>query len=250
MLQISGLSKRFDGAPALADIDLVVDAGEIVAIVGTSGAGKSTLLRIVGGLDPASSGAVRLDGQPVVGPSDQLGFVFQEPRLMPWLTVRDNVEFGLGRLPPRERQARARAALDRVGLAHAAGALPRQLSGGMAQRVALARALVARPKVLLLDEPFSALDAFTRLSLQQHLLEIWRDGRPTMLFVTHDIDEALRLADRVVVLLGRPGRIRCEREVAVPRPRRSADPRLARLREYLFDDLSGGGAALRLVGSG
>ena len=251
MLQISGLSKRFDGAPALAGIDLAVDAGEIVAIVGTSGAGKSTLLRIVGGLEQAFSGSVRLDGEPVAGPSDRVGFVFQEPRLMPWLTVGANVEFGLGGLPRSERRARSTAALERVGLAHAAGALPRQLSGGMAQRAALARALVARPEVLLLDEPFSALDAFTRLSLQQHLLEIWNDDRPTMLFVTHDIDEALVLADRVVVLLGRPGRIHGEREVAVPRPRRSADPRLARLRERLFEDLSGGDHPRpRLVGAG
>jgi sulfonate transport system ATP-binding protein len=252
MLRISGLCKRFDGAPALADLDFQVGAGEIVAILGTSGAGKSTLLRIIGGLERASAGSVELDGRPVVGPSDKLGFVFQEPRLMPWLRVRANVEFGLGHLPRAERRARSTAALERVGLAHAAEALPRQLSGGMAQRVAIARALVTRPEVMLLDEPFGALDAFTRLTLQQHLLEIWQDGHPTLLFVTHDIDEALALADRIIVLLGRPGRIRRDQPIDLPRPRRRADPRLARWRERLFDDLSGAEDApeLRVVGGG
>ncbi len=239
MLEIKGLSKQFDGAPALADVDFAVEAGEIVAVLGTSGAGKSTLLRIVGGLEAASAGVVRLDGKPVLGPSPKLGFVFQEPRLMPWLSVRRNVAFGLDALPRAERRALAGAALERVGLGDVTEALPRQLSGGMAQRVAIARALVTRPSVLLLDEPFSALDAFTRLSLQEHLIEIWRDDRPTMLFVTHDIDEALVLADRVIVLLGRPGRIRRDERIEPARPRRRGDPRLARWRERLFDDLSG-----------
>jgi sulfonate transport system ATP-binding protein len=239
MLEISALSKQFDGAPALAGIDFSVGAGEIVAVLGTSGAGKSTLLRIVGGLEAASSGAVRLDGKLVTGPSPKLGFVFQEPRLMPWLSVRHNVAFGLDALPRAERRALAEAALRRVGLGDVTEALPRQLSGGMAQRVAIARALVTRPEVLLLDEPFSALDAFTRLGLQEHLLEIWRGDRPTMLFVTHDIDEALMLADRVIVLLGRPGQVRRDEHIELPRPRRRGDPRLARRRERLFDDLSG-----------
>jgi sulfonate transport system ATP-binding protein len=239
MLEISALSKQFDGAPALARIDFSVDAGEIVAVLGTSGAGKSTLLRIVGGLEAASSGSVQLDGRPVVGPSPKLGFVFQEPRLMPWLSVRQNVVFGLAALPRVERQALAEVAIQRVGLGGVTEALPRQLSGGMAQRVAIARALVTRPSVLLLDEPFSALDAFTRMSLQEHLLEIWRDDQPTMLFVTHDIDEALMLADRVIVLLGRPGQIRRDERIELARPRRRGDPRLARWRERLFGDLSG-----------
>ena len=239
MLEISALCKQFDNAPVLAGIDFSVGAGEIVAVLGTSGVGKSTLLRIVGGLEAASSGSVRLDGRPVAGPSPKLGFVFQEPRLMPWLKVRNNVALGLVAFPRKERRALAEAALRRVGLADAAEALPRQLSGGMAQRVAIARALVTRPSVLLLDEPFSALDAFTRMSLQEHLLEIWRDDRPTMLFVTHDIDEALMLADRVIVLLGRPGQIRRDERIELMRPRRRGDPRLARWREQLFDDLSG-----------
>ncbi len=239
MLEISALSKRFDRAPALDPIDFAVADGEIVAILGTSGAGKSTLLRIIAGIERASSGEVRLDGRPVTAPTPKLGFVFQEPRLMPWLSVRDNVAFGLEGMARGERAARAEAALARVGLADAGALWPRQLSGGMAQRVAIARALVTRPSVLLLDEPFSALDAFTRLSLQQHLLEIWEGDRPTMLFVTHDIDEALMLADRVIVLLGRPGRVCRDEYIDVPRPRRRGDARLARWRERLFDDLSG-----------
>jgi sulfonate transport system ATP-binding protein len=239
MLEISGLSKQFDGTTALDGIDFSVAAGEIVAILGTSGSGKSTLLRMVGGIDRPSSGEVRLDGNIVNGPSPSLGFVFQEPRLMPWLSVRDNVTFGLGDVPRGERNALAQAALHRVGLDDVAEFWPRQLSGGMAQRVAIARALVTRPSVLLLDEPFSALDAFTRLSLQEHLIEIWQDDRPTMLFVTHDIDEALMLADRVIVLLGRPGRVRRDEAIALQRPRRRGDVQLAAWRERLFDDLSG-----------
>jgi sulfonate transport system ATP-binding protein len=239
MLEIRALHKQFDGVPALAGIDLAAAPGEIVAILGTSGSGKSTLLRIVGGLEPASTGEIRLDGRVVIGPSPKLGFVFQEPRLMPWLRVRDNVAFGLGALPREERRTLAAEALDRVGLDDAASLWPRQLSGGMAQRVAIARALVTHPSVLLLDEPFSALDAFTRLSLQEHLLDIWQADRPTMLFVTHDIDEALMLADRVIVLLGKPGRVRRDERIELARPRRRGDPRLARWRERLFDDLSG-----------
>ena len=239
MLEIRSLHKQFDSAPALAGIDLAAAPGEIVAILGTTGSGKSTLLRIVGGIEPATAGEVRLDGRIVTGPSPKLGFVFQEPRLMPWLTVRHNVAFGLGDVPREERRALAAEALDRVGLADAAELWPRQLSGGMAQRVAIARALVTRPSVLLLDEPFSALDAFTRMSLQQHLLDIWQADRPTMLFVTHDIDEALMLADRVIVLLGKPGRVRRDERIELARPRRRGDPRLARWRERLFDDLSG-----------
>jgi len=239
MLEIRALTKQFDGLPALAGIDLAAAQGEIVAVLGTSGSGKSTLLRIVGGIEPASAGEVRLDGRIVTGPSPKLGFVFQEPRLMLWLSVRDNVAFGLGTLPRQQQRPLAGEALDRVGLADAAELWPRQLSGGMAQRVAIARALVTRPSVLLLDEPFSALDAFTRLSLQEHLLDIWQAERPTMLFVTHDIDEALMLADRVIVLLGKPGRVRRDERIELARPRRRGYPRLARWRERLFDDLSG-----------
>jgi sulfonate transport system ATP-binding protein len=238
MLQISAVSKQFSAEPVLDRIDLEVERGERVAIVGTSGCGKSTLLRIVGGLETASSGSVLLDGRPVEGPRRDVGLVFQEPRLMPWLSVADNVAFGLADRPRRERERLSHDALERVGLENFSNALPRQLSGGMAQRVAIARALVTRPSVLLLDEPFSALDAFTRVKLQDHLLDLWRAEQPTMLFVTHDIEEALVLADRVVVLMGRPGRVQRDDRIELPRPRRRADPRFAAWRERLFDDLA------------
>jgi sulfonate transport system ATP-binding protein len=238
MLRIDRVSKRFDAVEALDRVELAVGPGEIVGLVGTSGCGKSTLLRIIGGLETPSEGAVVLDGARVMGPrADEVGYVFQEPRLMPWLTLRGNAEFGLARRPRDERHALASAAIHRVGLGAFAEHLPHQLSGGMAQRAALARALVTRPSALLLDEPFSALDAFTRLSLQDHLLEIWREDRPTMLFVTHDIEEALVLSDRVVVMRGRPGRVHREYAIDLPRPRRRTDSRMVEWKEAILEDL-------------
>jgi sulfonate transport system ATP-binding protein len=237
MLQIRHVSKRFDELVALGDVDLAVDRGEIVGIVGTSGCGKSTLLRIVGGLETPSTGSVVLDGVAVSGPRPEVGLVFQEPRLMPWLSVRANVEFALNRRPKPQRRPLADAALARVGLGGFADALPQQLSGGMAQRAAIARALVARPAVLLLDEPFSALDAFTRFGLQDHLLDIWRTDQPTMLFVTHDIEEALVLSDRVVVMRARPGRIHAQYRIDMPRPRRRTEARLQAWKERILEDL-------------
>ena len=238
MLRIEQVSKRFEsGTVALSAIDVALERGEILGIVGTSGSGKSTLLRLVAGLDRPSEGAVLLDGVPVTGPRPELGLVFQEPRLMPWLTVRENVEFALPDRPKAERRARAEAALARVDLAGFADALPRALSGGMAQRAAIARALVARPEVLLLDEPFSALDAFTRMALQDHLLEIWRHDRPTLVLVTHDIEEALVLSDRVLVLRARPGRIHAEYHLGLTRPRKRTDPKLQAWKERLLVDL-------------
>jgi sulfonate transport system ATP-binding protein len=238
MLEIVDLAKRFaNGVTALGPLDLFVGRGEIVGVVGTSGCGKSTLLRIIGGLEPATSGSVRIDGEPVRGPRPEIGIVFQEPRLMPWLTVAGNVTFGLDGVPRARRQALADAALAKVGLTRFAGALPRELSGGMAQRVALARALVTEPEILLLDEPFSALDAFTRIRLQDELLRLWAIDRPTLLFVTHDIDEALALADRVIVLRGHPGRVRRDDRIDLPRPRRRTEPAFQRWKQALFDDL-------------
>ena len=237
MLQIRRLFKQFDELTALADIDLAIDRGEIVGIVGTSGCGKSTLLRIVAGLEAPSAGSVVLDGVAVAGPRPEVGLVFQEPRLMPWLDVRANVEFALARRPRAQRRALAEAALARVGLAAFADALPQQLSGGMAQRAAIARALVARPAVLLLDEPFSALDAFTRFGLQDHLLEIWGADQPTMLFVTHDIEEALVLSDRVVVMRARPGRVYAQYRIELPRPRRRTEAPLQSWKERILWDL-------------
>ena len=221
MIELRGVSKRFaTGLLAVSGVDLSVEASEIVAVIGPSGCGKSTVLRLVAGLDGPTSGSVHVAGNRVEGPSQSVGVVFQEPRLMPWLTVERNVAFGLH----GEKTAGPVAeALARVGLEDFAHALPKELSGGMAQRTAIARALVTKPPVLLLDEPFSSLDAFTRIDLQEHLLEVWGWYRPTMFLVTHDIDEALVLADRVVVFGGQPGTIEAEISVDLPRPRDRTD---------------------------
>ncbi len=220
MLVLDRVGKTYpNGVHALAGVSLEVAPGEILAIIGGSGCGKSTLLRAIGGLDPASDGAVILDGERVVAPHEKIGIIFQEPRLLPWLKVAGNVGFGLAERPKAERRERVAAALARVGLADKAAVWPRELSGGQAQRVAIARALVPRPEVLLLDEPFSALDAFTRADLQDHLLDLWADARPTLILVTHDVDEAIVLGDRVVVLRPRPGRIFETIAVDLPRPR-------------------------------
>jgi sulfonate transport system ATP-binding protein len=238
MLTLHRAAKRFpNGYLALDDISLGVGEGEIVGIVGASGCGKSTLLRLLAGLERPSAGAAAFDGAPLAGPRDEIGVVFQEPRLMPWLSVEANVAFGLRQLPAAERKARVGETLARVGLTHFATSLPRELSGGMAQRVAIARALAARPKVLLLDEPFSALDAFTRLALQEHLLELWSYDRPTFVLVTHDIDEALALADRIVLMRGHPGRIHREFAVDLPRPRSRTAPRFLAWKEEVLREL-------------
>jgi sulfonate transport system ATP-binding protein len=220
MLILERLSKTYaDGTRALADVALSVREAEIVALIGGSGCGKTTLLRLVAGLDRASAGAIRLDGETIVEPHAAIGIVFQEPRLLPWLTVADNVAFGLAGLPAAERTARVAHALEKVGLAEHATRWPRDLSGGQQQRVAIARAFVTNPKVLLLDEPFSALDAFTRASLHEHLLALWEETRPTVLLVTHDVQEAVTLADRAVVMQPKPGRIFDELALPLARPR-------------------------------
>jgi sulfonate transport system ATP-binding protein len=220
MLALEQVGKTYpNGAHALEGINFKVTPGEIVAIVGGSGCGKSTMLRAISGLDTPSQGRVLLDGTPVTSPHEKIGIVFQEPRLLPWLTVAGNTGFGLEHLPRAERETRVAEVLKRVGLADKAGAWPRELSGGQAQRVAIARALVPRPEVLLLDEPFSALDAFTRADLQEHLLALWADMRPTLILVTHDVDEAVFLADRVMVMQPRPGRIFEEIVTGLSRPR-------------------------------
>jgi sulfonate transport system ATP-binding protein len=220
MLILEHLSKTYaDGTRALSDIVLTVGQSEIVALVGGSGCGKTTLLRLVAGLDRASAGAIRLDGEVVAEPHPAIGIVFQEPRLLPWLSVADNVGFGLESAPAAERKARVAHALEKVGLADYGSRWPRDLSGGQQQRVAIARAFVANPKVLLLDEPFSALDAFTRASLHDHLLSLWEETRPTVVLVTHDVQEAVTLADRAVVMQPKPGRIFDELPLGLSRPR-------------------------------
>jgi sulfonate transport system ATP-binding protein len=220
MLSVAQIGKTYPNqVRALDGISLDVAPGDIVAVVGGSGCGKSTLLRLVSGLDLPTQGRVALDGDTIAAPHEKIGIVFQEPRLLPWLTVAGNVGFGLADRPRAERAERVARQLDRVGLADKANVWPRELSGGQAQRVALARALVMRPEVLLLDEPFSALDAFTRIDLQDHLLDLWADGKPTLVVVTHDVEEAIVLADRVVVMRPQPGRVFAEIEIDLARPR-------------------------------
>ncbi|MDB5601677.1 MAG: nitrate/sulfonate/bicarbonate transporter ATP-binding protein [Xanthobacteraceae bacterium] len=220
MLVLDRVGKTYpNGVRALDGISLEVGPGEILAIVGGSGCGKSTMLRAISGLDTPSQGVVMLDGMPVLGPHPKIGIIFQEPRLLPWLTVAGNVGFGIDDRPKAEREDRVATALARVGLTDKADVWPRELSGGQAQRVAIARALVPRPEVLLLDEPFSALDAFTRADLQDHLLDLWADSKPTLLLVTHDVEEAIVLADRVMVMRPHPGRVYDEIADDLPRPR-------------------------------
>jgi sulfonate transport system ATP-binding protein len=220
MFVVEQLSKTYaDGTRALADVSLKVADGEILALVGGSGCGKTTLLRLVAGLDQASAGRIAVDNETISAPHPYVGIAFQESRLLPWLTVADNVAFGIADLPRAERDQRVAGALERVHLAEHAGRWPRELSGGQQQRVSIARALVADPRVLLLDEPFSALDAFTRASLHGHLLALWEATRPTIVMVTHDVEEAVALADRVVVMRPRPGRVFETITVGEPRPR-------------------------------
>jgi sulfonate transport system ATP-binding protein len=225
MLVLEAIDKTYpNGVHALERFSATINLGEIVAIIGGSGCGKSTLLRAVAGLDPATSGSVALDGTIIKAPHAKIGIIFQEPRLLPWLSVADKIGFGLGELSATVRRERVAHALAKVGLADKANAWPHELSGGQAQRVAIARALVPQPEVLLLDEPFSALDAFTRRDLQDHLLDLWAETRPTLVLVTHDVDEAVVLADRVFVMRPRPGRLFDEIRINLGRPRDRNSP--------------------------
>jgi NitT/TauT family transport system ATP-binding protein len=220
-LDITGLSKRFGELEALRNVNVAVDRGEFIALVGPSGCGKTTFLRMVAGLEPVTSGKIMLDGQPLSGPGSNRGFVFQNDSLLPWRTVLGNALIGPevgGQVGAKERQ-RTLELLKLVGLGGFEHYYPRQLSGGMRQRVNLARALAIDPDVLLMDEPFAALDAQTREIMQTELLRIWEQGRKTVLFVTHQIDEAVFLADRVLVLARRPGRLQESVRIELPRPR-------------------------------
>ena len=221
MLAIERLTKVYpDGTQALSNLSLQVGTGEIAILLGASGCGKTSLLRIVAGLEKASAGRIVLDGEVLDGPHASIGLVFQEPRLLPWLNVAENVGFGLRTLPSRERDARVDAIVARVDLTSQRSKLPRDLSGGQQQRVALARALIMKPKVLLLDEPFSALDAMTREALQDHLLALWSADAPTIVMVTHDIEEAALLGDRIAILKPNPGRLADDLDNPLGRPRR------------------------------
>ena len=221
ILDVRGVERRFDKTLALQATDLAVDENEFITILGPSGCGKSTLLRIVAGLDRPTAGEVQLDGRRIEGPGADRGMVFQSYTLFPWLTVRDNVCFGLRErgLPRAQQIEVAQGFLAQVGLANFADHYPKQLSGGMQQRTALARALANDPRMLLMDEPFGALDHQTRELMQELLLGIWERQRKTVLFVTHDIDEAVFMGSRVVVMSARPGRIKLDRPVPLAHPR-------------------------------
>jgi len=225
MLSFETLSKTYaDGTQALSRIEVEVAAGEILALVGGSGCGKTTLLRLIAGLDQPSAGRIVLNGETIGEPRADVGVIFQEPRLFPWLSVADNVAFGLSHLSAFEREGLVTNALVRVGLAGYERRWPRELSGGQQQRVAIARALITRPKLLLMDEPFSALDATTRASLHGHLLALWEESRPTVVMVTHDVEEAVTLADRIIVMQPKPGRIFDELDNPLARPRDRLSP--------------------------
>ncbi|GAP80230.1 MULTISPECIES: ABC transporter ATP-binding protein [Brachybacterium] len=224
-IQVQDVTKHFTvGAQrfeALGGVSLDVEENEFITVVGPSGCGKSTLMNILAGLEEPTSGTALVDGREVHGPSPERGVIFQQYALFPWLTVRANVEFGLknARVPADERRARAQHFIDMVGLTDFADALPKTLSGGMKQRCAIARAYAMDPSILLMDEPFGALDALTRVRMQEHLLQTWEQDKRTIVFITHDVDEAAFLATRVVVMAARPGRIHRIIDVDLPYPR-------------------------------
>ncbi len=220
---------------ALRGVDLTVQSGEFVSLVGPSGSGKSTFARLAGGLEQPTRGHITVDGRPVRGPGRDRALVFQEDRLFPWRTALDNVAFGLEARGVARRRARETAAqyITLVGLAGFAGAYPHELSGGMRQRVNLARALAIDPDLLLMDEPFAALDAQTREVLQEELLRLWARQQKSVVFITHQIDEAVYLADRVVVLSARPGRVREVIPIALARPRPLSVKRTPRFQDYV-----------------
>jgi len=243
-VRIERLSKqyRLNDTPftVLDDIDLSIRPGEFVSIVGPSGCGKSTLLRLIVGLDTDYDGEIRLDGVRVAGTGLERGLVFQDHRLFPWMTVARNIEVALltQKLPRARRERLIASHLELVGLTGFENAYPHQLSGGMAQRAAIARALVNAPKVLALDEPLGALDALTRVKVQAELQRIWMEAGTTMIMVTHDVDEALFLGDRVVVMSARPGRIARIVDVDLPHPRDRASPVLHRLKDEILAELT------------
>lgn len=209
-VQVSKEFERLDGEKtvALNNLDIEINAGEFVCLIGPSGCGKSTLLRLIAGLITPSSGVLTLDDKEIVGPGHERGLVFQDPTLFPWLTIRDNISYGLKiRHIYRENKQQVEDFIELVGLKGFEKSFPHQLSGGMAQRASLARALVNHPKVLLLDEPLGALDAFTRMNMQDEILRIWKERETTMVMVTHDVDEAIYLSDRIFVMTPRPAKI-------------------------------------------
>ncbi len=239
-VSVRGLAKSFtlngQKLNVLRGLDLDVRGGEVLAIVGPSGSGKTTLLRVLAGLETPELGEVRIDGVPVRGVGTERAVIFQEPRLLPWLTVIDNVSFGLEvrGVSRQEARERARRSIQLVGLRDFADAWPRQLSGGMAQRVGIARALTVQPEILLLDEPFGALDAMTKITMQEELTRIWREERVTMILVTHDLEEAIYLADRVLVLAKEHGARPRLIDVPLRRPRDRGETEFVAMRRRLM----------------
>jgi NitT/TauT family transport system ATP-binding protein len=241
-LEVSGLTKRFDtprgSVTALQDVSFSVHKRELMCVIGPSGCGKSTLVRILAGLETPTSGELRVYGESVSGPGADRGMVFQGYTLFPWLTVKRNVMFGplMAGKPEFVAESEAREWIDLVGLAKFENAYPHQLSGGMKQRVAIARALANQPRVLFMDEPFGALDAQTRCKMQSYLLDIWKSVDITIVFITHDLDEAVYLSDRILVLDANPGRVQEIVEVPVPRPRAETqlfDPSFMATRKHI-----------------
>lgn len=241
-LEIKHVKKVFsfsdNDLEVLRDINLTVADGEIISIVGGSGCGKSTLLRIIAGLDQATGGEVWLDDKKIEKPSQKdIGIIFQESRLFPWSTVEKNVAFGLtDKLSKAEKKKRVYEHIKLVGLQDFESALPEQLSGGMKQRVSIARSLINRPRVLLLDEPFGALDAFTKMNMQQEILNIWKQEKMTLIIVTHDIDEAIYLGDRVVVMSPKPGIIKDIIQIKMSRYRERTSDEFAMYRKKIYDE--------------
>jgi ABC-type nitrate/sulfonate/bicarbonate transport system ATPase subunit len=229
---------------ALDGVSLTVAAGELVSLIGPSGCGKSTLLRLIAGLDQPDSGALDVGTEPITGPSALRGLVFQDPNLFPWLTVRGNIQVGLvARGMLHEKRHEVDEFMRLVGLESFANAFPHHLSGGMAQRVALARALINHPRILLLDEPLGALDAFTRMRMQDEVLRLWEARGTTMLLVTHDIDEAIYMSNRIVMMSPRPGRVERILDISLERPRQRNDAAFLRLRGEILELLHFAGHA-------
>jgi ABC-type nitrate/sulfonate/bicarbonate transport system ATPase subunit len=238
-LELKGVNKRFGDLLVLTNINLTVDKGEFAAIVGPSGCGKSTILRMLAGLEEASEGLVSANSQPITKPDPRRTLIFQEHALYPWRTVEKNVGFGmeLAKVSPNERKKRIDEILEKVGLDGFQKYYPHQLSGGMRQRASIARALVMNPEVLLLDEPYGALDAITRLAMQNELIRLWRGTGKTVLLITHDIDEAVYLADTIYVMSPRPGHFIQTLHNDMPRPRNRNGQKFVELRQKIMDSL-------------
>ena len=244
ILDVENLNKVFhidnEDVPVLENLNLHIAKGEFISIVGPSGCGKSTLLKLIISLDKKNSGTIRIDGTDVNGTSDKCSMIFQEARLMPWLTVEKNIDFVIPKsVPKKERKELVDHNIELVGLSNFRNALPSQLSGGMQQRVSIARGLVTNPELLLLDEPFGALDAFTRMNMQQELLNIWREEGNTMILVTHDIDEAIFLSTKIVIMSERPGKIKKIISVDLPGQRDRSSEDFLLIRKSVLEEFFG-----------